>query len=989
MKKFNMEFLCSFAYGQNFTSSITKAISRMFMLALLCLFSQEAVLAQQPAKKVSDQKASAMTITGQIVSKSEDNASVPYAVVTFVNCGTVISNQDGEFELKNITPGEYEVKISQLGYEILETTVNVLASKTVYDFSLTPANFYVDEVVVTAKTSTSGASTASSISRTAIDHLQANSLADVMSLIPGANINSEVFKPDMKSVKAPTIRGGQALGTSILMDGTPISNNANMQMLSAATGGENTGTRAISPTSGIDMRTITTDNIESIEVIRGVASAEYGDAASGSVIINTKAGREPLSIRFNTNPNVYSVSLNHGMALGQKKGFLNYGADYAYSIFNPREAYDTYQRITARVAYSNTFFNGKLSSNTSVTFLNTRDKGEPNPDDEFDHNISNQKDYGIRISTNGTWHANKGWFKNLRYNVSFNYTNRNSYYEDIASNGAAPFSNTKVDGIVMSSIAGKHFTDIDGNQITNFDNSMAGDRAWFTPDVYEYNYNIYGKELNTYAKLAATFAGDLGITKHRLVIGAEFKSDGNNGDGMVYDVDNPPYRATTYDHSSRRERAYKDIPFMNQLSFFAEETFRMDILKRELKIVPGVRFDKLFNFKSAVSPRFNASYELMPDMITLRGAYGITHKMPSLAFMYPDKAYFDFANFNNSTDSRPSDAQKFQIITTRVFDVANPDLEIAKTTKAEIGLDFQFKKMRFSITAYKDKSNNAYAYSIDPEKNIKWVDYNQYKVNGSWSSAYNKDGVTLPDLVLDQSKSSKIFLQYTSPGNTGAYERKGIEFDFDFGRIDAIRTAFVLNGELYDHKSWSNGFTTYNFGRDLNVNRGIYSDKITGGISRSQNLVTNLIVTHNIPKIGFVITMTANVSWREKRWTTFGENLSIPLKYISIEDGKIYDFNPEWANKDSERYNEFQNILFNEDNGAFDEMDKFIEPSYKPAMTINVNITKQFERLDVSFFARNLFRSTTLQELEKYPGRYTRINGDVFFFGLQLTAKIK
>lgn len=958
---------------------------------LLCLLTVQNVEAQRTTddkKAAAARKETGIAITGHVRSAGGEGSAVSYAVVSITNVGATVTGNDGAFEFRNLAPGEYEVEISSLGYEPLKTTFNVVAARKVYDFELKPANFYVDDVVVTARPSSVGAATASTISRTAIDHLQANSLAEILSLIPGADINSDVFKPDMKNIKAPTIRGGQAMGTAIVMDGAPLSNGANMQYLSGATGGESTGTRAISPTSGIDMRTITTDNIESIEVIRGVASAEYGDAASGAVIINTKAGREPFTVRFNTNPNVYSAAVSHGAALGKKHGFLNYGADYAYSIFNPREAYDTYQRATGRAAYSNTFFGGKLSSNTSLTFLWTRDKGEPNPDDEYDHNTSNQRDLGLRFSTNGTWNANKGWFKSLKYNVSFNYTNRRSDYEDLASNAGAVFTNSKVDGSVLSSMTGKHFYDKEGNEITRFDESLAAERAWYTPETYTYQYNIYGKELNTYAKLSAKFAGDLGITHHRIVVGAEFRNDGNLGRGTVYDLDTPPVRNTSWDYSSRRERAFRDIPFMNQLSLFAEETFRMKIAGRELEIVPGVRYDHVFGFKGAVSPRVNASFEVMPDRVRVRGAYGTTHKMPSLAFLYPDKAYFDFTNFNNVNESRASEAQKFQIITTHAYDIVNPDLEMARTTKAEVGIDFTYRKMRFSITAYKDECHNGYAYGTNPE-NLQWVDYTQYKADGSWSTAYNKDGVTLPDLVVDASKSKKIFLSYTTPENTSAYERRGIEFDLDFGRIDAIRTAFVVNGEFYDHKNWSNGYMTYTNSRDLSTDRGIYSSRISGGIRRSQNLITNFIVTHNIPKIGFVISMTANVNWREKQWVTYGEEVGIPEKYISIADGKIYDFDPSWADKSSERYNEFRNILYNEDNGAFDPINRFVEPAYKPVLSINVNVTKQFRNFDVSFFAHNLFRSTPMQALEKYPGKYVRRNADVFYFGLQLTAKIR
>ena len=170
---------------------------------------------------------------------------------------------------------------------------------------------------------------------------------------------------------------------------------------------------------------------------------------------------------------------------------------------------------------------------------------------------------------------------------------------------------------------------------------------------------------------------------------------------------------------------------------------------------------------------------------------------------------------------------------------------------------------------------------------------------------------------------------------------------------------------------------------------GIYESKISSGISREQNLITNLIVTHNIPKIGFVISLTANVNWREKSWITYGACDTIPVKYLSIADGQVHDFNPEWANPTNPDYDKWLPILRNETNGAVAKNRRQIEPSYNPVLCINVNVTKQFKNFDVSFFANNMFRSTPLQSLVKSPGSKERRNSNVFFFGLQLTARIK
>ena len=113
------------------------------------------------------------------------------------------------------------------------------------------------------------------------------------------------------------------------------------------------------------------------------------------------------------------------------------------------------------------------------------------------------------------------------------------------------------------------------------------------------------------------------------------------------------------------------------------------------------------------------------------------------------------------------------------------------------------------------------------------------------------------------------------------------------------------------------------------------------------------------------------------------------MKYLSIEDGQVHDFDAAWANPSNPDYAKWLPILRNEENGAIAHNRKQIEPAYNPVLCINVNVTKQFKNFDVSFFANNMFRSTPLQSLVKRPGDKVRRNSDVFFFGLQLTARIK
>jgi predicted phosphodiesterase len=67
------------------------------------------------------------------------------------------------------------------------------------------------------------------------------------------------------------------------MDGAPISNNSNMQMMTTSIGGAVPATRGTSPQTGIDLRTITTDNIGSLEVAQKLAAFRPFRAVYGNI----------------------------------------------------------------------------------------------------------------------------------------------------------------------------------------------------------------------------------------------------------------------------------------------------------------------------------------------------------------------------------------------------------------------------------------------------------------------------------------------------------------------------------------------------------------------------------------------------------------------------------------------------------------------------------------------------------------------------------
>lgn len=137
------------------------------------------------------------------------------------------------------------------------------------------------------------------------------------------------------------------------------------------------------------------------------------------------------------------------------------------------------------------------------------------------------------------------------------------------------------------------------------------------------------------------------------------------------------------------------------------------------------------------------------------------------------------------------------------------------------------------------------------------------------------------------------------------------------------------------------------------------------------------MITHNIPKIGFVITLTANVDWKTKIWNEYGNDTMFE-KYISYKDGKVYDFDPAMKEDPEFAY------LFPSLSDT-----RFIAETYFPTVIFNFSLSKEIGNfLTASFYVNNLFNSRPLYESKKTPGSFTEL-GIPTFFGFDLKINIR
>lgn len=881
-------------------------------------------------------------ITGT-VTESGSSKPIEGAIVQLVQYGLIsVTNAKGYFTFNEVPVSKTRVIVHCISMVSLEEEVSVQTGGNQFDFRLKPNAFNLKEVQVVARESHTGATT-STITKTAIEHLQATSLADVMQLLPGAVVKN----PDFSNVNQFAVRqvgtdNTGSLGTSVIINGVPVSNNANLQMVNTATSSTLAGF-STSSGGGVDYRQISADNIESVEVIRGIPSVEYGDLTSGAVIVNTKAGVEPFQLKARVNPRITQLWAGKGFSLGKKGGTLFADVDYTKATDDQRYEYSGYSRVTGDLQYSKTLFTKKpLYTVTGFSYGMNLDEQKQDPDDYVNQEKRKAQDYGFRFNTSGKWNLKQKFARMLTYTFSVNYAIQKGFQQQLASGAIYPLSSATKD------------------------TTMAGQ---YLPSQYLSQVWIDGKPLNVFAKVADNFFIKSGIFNHRLLLGAEWKTDVNLGAGKTYDVNRPPKMS---DGNASRPRSYKDIPALNQLSFYAEDNITATIFQRHFSFQAGLRYDNVqpngiwnTHFGTAISPRFNFSYEVFRKFL-VRAGYGTTSKAPTLAYLYPEKAYFDLVNFNYYA---ADPAERLVMITTKVFDTENRILKLARGNKKEVGFDWNIdRQKRLTVTAFYETVKNGYEYSTTAES-IHMVPLAQYK-------ALTTPAGQPPVLDPVPLRIDTAIATYMTPTNNRHNTNKGVEFDFEFGRIDAIRTSFVLNGAWINSKSVSDGY--YFLKRQVN---GSDPSKVavyaTGRGTESERASTTLRIIHNIPQLRFIVTLAIQTVWSEKN--KYLGYSSTPVAYVDRGTGKMVTLSAQEQSQITAANTELYTPVSNE---------YYVTESWKPIWLYNLRLTKEIgKNMGFSFFANNVFNYNPLQESNRWKGQYTQRN-PILFFGTEVNIKL-
>lgn len=806
---------------------------KLLVLFLLCLGFTTVASAQA--------QRNTYTIKG-VVYESDSKTPIEMALINLPDLNLWAStNSKGEFVINKVFGGTTRLEITCLGYQKLEMKLTVEKNLDNLAFKLNEDNLKLETVVVTAQESRAAMSTSTKMDRQAIDHLQVINPTDIMSLLPGG----KTVNPNLMTQSIFTLRGGDgngSFGTAVEVDGVRLSSNSSMSGL-----------------SGVDTRNLSASNFESVEVITGVPSVEYGDLTSGMVIIKTKKGYSPYTATISLNPSTKQFSLSKGFDLKKERGVINLNAEYAHAFSNPVSPYTTYYRNGYSLNYSNTFNRESkpLQLNINVGGTIGRQDAKQDPD-VYKDTWSSTADNALRMGVTANWLINSKWITALNMGISGSYKDdisKSQSYNSFAT--IKPAVNSMVSGYYESNYLPAQF----------------------------YNLQIVdSKGLSLNADVKANLNQKFGEVLNKIKVGAGWSISGNIGKGEDY--------ADNLYPDGYRPRPYTDIPFLHNVNAYLEDNVVIPIGKTSLSLIGGVRMDAnfirdmVYDNAISLSPRFNAKYTLIDKRayeesfvqnLSIRGGWGILEKTPALSVLYPMDKYRDIRVYSKNYGP---DNQYFYVANTYVFrDFFNPNLEWSRSRNIELGIDGKIGGIGFSLVYYNNKAQNPYqtettyvpyTYSKTNE-NFTVPDNPQFRVNNITGDIFVRDldNPSLGEVLIPKSVTDTMFVQEVMQSNGEPSTRQGIELSLDFGKVEAIRTSFRFDARytyakniyerLYpDYSSRPHSTLPTNLGRSyefVGFYVGSTSNYTTYNGSWGDGMSANLTATTHIPEIRMTISL--------------------------------------------------------------------------------------------------------------------------------------
>lgn len=896
--------------------------------------------------------------------------SKPLSTVRVTVVGTeigAITKADGTFCLTlPAQQASVRLQVQRFGFaaQTLEVSPEQNRAKPLI-IRLAERTFEMENVTVIAREESrhSQGSTVSRIDRAAIEHVQASNLADVLQLVPGQLAQNPTFGSEQQSLlrQNPTnadANRANALGTAVVLDGTPLSNNANMQSNVTIL---NSGPAALPPFAsvagrGMDLREIPAANIASVEVVRGIPSARHGDLTAGAILVETLAGAMKPQVLLRANPNALEGDISAGFGNGVSESGFNAGVNIVRSQDDPRITTDNFYRLNANAAWTQPWAVNEqgapiLSSTLRLAYTTTLDESLDDPDDRQFLRERFSREWRLRTNLNGFWRFSPNPASLLRWTFSATMGEQNSFFQDLI---------TRSDIFPITAATPRI-----GSDTTV--------RGIFAPVEYLNKTTVNGRPLNLYGRVEAshllTFETNSPSAPFALkpMIGVEYRTDANFGAGRQFDVLTPPRQNYSV---GERPRSYDDIPPLTQLSCYAEVlatgSMAIDNANRPFSLVAGMRYDNIAptsltagRFGTTFVPRINASFEPIQGL-ELRAGYGITAKAPVLAHLYPNPQFFDVVNYSYFAQNP---AERLVILTSRAISTAPASLRAFTTEKAEFGVNARVEGFRATLVAYNEETRGAVGIS----RLVHAMPFARLQAQSFPRNA--------PPILAPEPMRLDTFLGlYDTPVPSRRITTRGVEWTLDAPEITPLRTTLNLSGAWTLSQATDEALVV-DYGaltRFANAppRIGVFQNDEQ---RESERLVTSLRVINRFPELGLVMSWLVQTIWIERdRFLALSE---IPQGFVD-KTGRITLISQVQAEGDN----------FKDIRRPFDQR-LLLTEDRPPLWLLNVRLSKTLPAgLQLAFYVNNLLADRPLY-FQRRNQRFTERNIQLFF-GLELQYTI-
>jgi hypothetical protein len=766
-----------------------------------------------------------------------DAQGVPVSGVVIRVVGTQLtttSDDSGQYRLLGLPPGRQVLAAQRPGYQPARVSVTVPPEGELrVDIRMTAIPLMLQGLTVTADAGARARgeiATASVIETEAIRHQTATSLRGVLELMPGVELEppslGDVQEISLRAAGTSGIAGSTsaaelaAFGTLIVLDGVPLSNNANLQSL----GPRGELPLTTSAGGGIDLRRIPAATLDRVEVIRGVPSARYGDLTQGAIIVDTRAGVFEPEARVQYDALSAEATMAGGWTLGHPHT-VTASLDYARTRTSPGVTGDFANRLAGQLRHEAKDVLRGLTLDSRIDFYRLEDDRPENPNTRPGYAFES-RDGGLRILERGRLSLPSGL--TFTGTVSLSRAWQHSFAQAQLSRGAMPIT----DRLTAGRSVGR-----------------------FVLGTYTSKLTVDGDPWLVYGRLELE-AGPhwLGAT-HAVRAGAEFRREWNHGRGYQFDVEFPPQVSFNGVQGYDRPRSFASIAPLASSAVYVDD--------RATGVLPGgigyalqlgLRLDALHEFgrwlpvarDAALQPRLYGEIAPRP-WLRLRGGWGRTAKAPALADLSPAPQYNDVVNVNwfaNQPDER------LAVLTTFVFDPTNPDLGFSTADKAEAGFEVGTGQSVVSLVAFHDRIRGGVGVVQDLTSLLR----DHYQLTDS----VNGNGIP-PQIIEPASSADTVPIIVERPANHITLASRGFELTATFPEIPALRTRVQVQGSWIRTDWRSSALTVGTITRFSDFQLSTVQQRAPywlGVRERGEQYLLTYRIIHHQPALGLVVTAT-------------------------------------------------------------------------------------------------------------------------------------